>query len=362
MRRVLVPPARVLVRMPAWLGDCAMSEPIVRALCERYARVGVAEHVTLAGSERFAEVFGWRRAGAPRFIPLERGANPDARAWRGHDVALLLDGSWRSAWAAARAGIPERIGFGSGGRANLLTAAVMPALERGSSALGSGVCGAFPRRLPRPFGSACIELCALAGLEVRDRTPRIDTDAATHARVAVRFAAVGIARAKSCVLIHAGARPNSAKGVPPETWAFVARALRQRSALPIVLTCAPGEEASARAVHRLAAETILLDAPPLDVAELAAAHAFAALALTSDSGPRHLAHAVSRTPTVVLFGPTDPRHTADHSDSVLGVRVELPCSPCHREVCPLSGADHHACMRRIDPAVVVERAFELLAR
>src|SRR4029079_7096225 len=120
-------------------------------------------------------------------IALERGATPDARAWRGHDVALLLDGSMRSAWAAFTARIPERVGFASGGRTALLTQWIVPARERGGVPLGIGTPGAWPRRIPRPFTSACVELAAAGGLEVTQRTPKLRIDEAALSRVRARL-------------------------------------------------------------------------------------------------------------------------------------------------------------------------------
>ena len=70
--------------------------------------------------------------------------------------------------------------------------------------------------------------------------------------------------------------------------------------------------------------------------------------LTADSGPRHLAVGLER-PLVVVAGPTDPRHTADHLERTALLRVRVPCGPCHRERCPLAGAEHHACMARVAP-------------
>ncbi len=345
MRRCLVPPARVLVRMPSWLGDFVMAEPVVRALHERWSHANCADRITLVGPARFLALLSSLEADGVRFVPLERGATPDVRVWRGHDVALLLDGSWRSAWAAFRARIRERAGFASGGRTALLTQWIVPARERGGKPLGIGLPGSWPRRLPRPFTSACVELAAACALEVKLRSPILTVDEAARERVRARIGhgsrgTVGVRR----VLVHAGSRPDSAKGVPAEQWAGI---LRSMGDADIVLTCGPGEEANARNVKALVPSATLLDDPPLDVAELLAAHELADVVLTSDSGPRHLSQA-SGVPTFVLCGPTDPRHTSDHDTSVHVLRTEVACGPCHLETCPLAGERRRACMTGID--------------
>ena len=88
--------------------------------------------------------------------------------------------------------------------------------------------------------------------------------------------------------------------------------------------------------------------PALDLPELAALFSHATCVVTPDSGPRHVATAVG-APVVCLCGPTDPRHTAENLQRTEIVNVEVPCGPCHLERCPLTGADHHGCMRLIDP-------------
>ena len=114
--KLLVPPARVLVRAPSWLGDFVACEPVLRALHARWSAAGCADRLTIAAPAPFLELVAWKLRGA-HLLAAARGANPDADSWRGHDVALLLDGSWRSAFAAWRAGIPERAAWASGGRA-----------------------------------------------------------------------------------------------------------------------------------------------------------------------------------------------------------------------------------------------------
>lgn len=358
MRRSLRSGARVLVRLPAWLGDHVAAEPIVRALLDQ------GNHVTAVGPARFAPLLAPHPA--LTHVPLERGADPDPRHWRGHDAALLLDGSARGAFAAWRAGIPERVGFASPARAPFLTHALGPAFERGRVPLGRGRAGDWPRRLPRPFTSACVELAATAGLAVRDRRPRVYVSDEVRVRVAARLAASGVASDERVLVLHAGARAGSAKGLPPALAARVAASVVRAERRRVVIPCAPDEIEPARAAAselaaRLvdaphAAPAIVLDDPPLDVADLAALHAHAARVITPDSGPRHLAQAVTDAPILVVCGPTDPRHTGEHGANVLVARAEVPCGPCHAEPCPIAGAGHLACHAALDPEVIA-RAF-----
>ena len=322
---------RVLLRLPRWVGDVVMAEPVVRALG---AELGDA--LTLAGAPQLLDLVG---PSAPSARRLPCGRRPDATTWRGHDAVLLLDSSISSAVAAVRARIPLRAGLTNGARGFLLTHGLTPALERGQRPIGIGRVGRWPRRLPRPFGAKCVELAQRIGVTVRDRRPRLElTEEA--------FAAVD--EAGPYVAIQVGCRPGSAKGYPVEGWVAVIEAARRRGlGQPIVLLAGPGEEDAARQVAAATGARPIVD-PVATLPELAAWCARARLVVSTDGGVRHVAAAMG-TPRVVLFGPTDPRHTTEAQAGEVHVREFVDCGPCHKERCPLSGAEHLACTNGIDP-------------
>jgi ADP-heptose:LPS heptosyltransferase len=78
--------------------------------------------------------------------------------------------------------------------------------------------------------------------------------------------------------------------------------------------------------------------------------------VSSDTGVAHLAAAVG-TPTVTLFGPTDPRLTAPRSRAARTVEGRAPCAPCFLPRCPID----HVCMRDITAASVAEAVEEAQA-
>ena len=114
------------------------------------------------------------------------------------------------------------------------------------------------------------------------------------------------ARAVGATLIHPGAA-FEARRWPVERFAAVAAAERA-AGRPVVLTGTAGEEPRAQRVARLAglpADAVL--AGRTDLAGLAALVRAAARVVSGDTGVAHLATALG-TPSVVLFGPTSPRH------------------------------------------------------
>jgi len=350
----------LLVRLPSWLGDLVAAEPAARALHAAYAAGGEAERMSLAAPAALLPILGGALPGARRIAHAGRGGER-AEDWRGHDAAVLFTGSFRSAWTAWRAGIPRRVGWARDGRGFLLTDAMRPARERGGVPLGRGRAGRWPRYLPRPFGATCVELVGLLGVRVGDPRPRLLLPPGARDAARARLGGLGLGSAEPYLLLNAGARPGSAKGYPPELWGAVIASLGRRTGLPALVVGGPGEEDAVRAAAAAAggARAFALDAPVCGLPELVALAAGAALVLTADTGPRHVAQAAGAR-VVVVAGPTDPRHSAEHLEHVTVLREEVPCGPCHRERCPLAGETQLACLRRIDPERVAAAALALL--
>ena len=74
--------------------------------------------------------------------------------------------------------------------------------------------------------------------------------------------------------------------------------------------------------------------------------------LTCDSGPMHIAAAVG-TPTIALFGPTDPVRHKPYGAGHTVVEKPVVCRPCYKQKCYRQDAPH-LCMMEIGPAEVVK--------
>lgn len=146
------------------------------------------------------------------------------------------------------------------------------------------------------------------------------------------------------VLLAQGARPpffvlhpgaGSPKKVwPPERMVEISRRLEALGLYSVVVEGpADGEAVEAfSAVHR--GEELFLRCPPLR--RLAAILSEASLYLGNDSGISHLAASVG-TPTLVLFGPTDPALWSPRGPRVRWLWGRAPCAPCpaeQRRRCP----------------------------
>ena len=357
----LTPDKKLVLRLPRWLGDAVACEPVVRALAEFYGAAGLPQNLTVAAPMRLVMFLSPAFPGVS-WMPTDRAPADRPAGWRGFDVALLLTGSFRSAWMVWRARVPVRVGWGRDGRGLLLTHAPRAARERGGVPLGLGRAGRWPRLLPRPVGESSIELLHVLGVPVRDTHPRLTPTEEGLAALDARLARLRLKADTPFVLANVGAREGSAKGVAPAVFAAAIAELHQRTGLVTLLSCGPGEREMLHAVQEAdpGKGTYPCADPVVDLPELVALAARARLVITADHGPRHVALAAG-APVVTICGPTDARHTAAHLERQRVVQIEVPCGPCHKERCPLVGAEHHQCMTRIPPARIVAAAEELLA-
>lgn len=110
-----------------------------------------------------------------------------------------------------------------------------------------------------------------------------------------------------------------AKQWPQERYSELAARLWSESRIPLVVDCAPGEEAHANAIRDAAPEGAV-HTHPSTLSQLIGATRRAAAVVGVDSGPLHLAAALAR-PGVAIFGPTDPARNGPYGSSMTVLRV-----------------------------------------
>lgn len=155
-----------------------------------------------------------------------------------------------------------------------------------------------------------------------------------------------------------GAEHGNAKCWPASYFAEVARRLTD-SGVRVWLMGSPKEEELADRINseaqgvatNLCGRTSLPDAVDL----LAKAHAV----VSNDSGLMHVAASVGSF-VVALYGSSTPAYTPPLTDRCRILYLNLECSPCFAQDCPLG---HHNCLRQIMPDQVMNALPpELLAR
>jgi heptosyltransferase-1 len=132
-------------------------------------------------------------------------------------------------------------------------------------------------------------------------------------------------------------------------------ALIRRFQVRTLLTWGPGEEPLIQRVVRATAYTPAI-APATTLLQLAALIARGKAFVGGDTGPLHLAAAVG-TPTVALFGPSNPRRNGPYGLGHVVLHRTLPCSNCYQRTC-----NHWECLPGIEVDTVVNAVGNLLEK
>ena len=295
----------LIVRLGA-LGDIVHAVPAVAALRRAFPEARLdwlvdAKHRAIVDLVTVVD----------RTIPLERpsfaGWTTAVRTLRQvpYDVAIDLQGLLKSAVLARGSGARRVVGFSIW---HLREKTARPFYSDAREAEGGHVI-AKNLRLLRAVGVEDEEI----------RFPLADPPSAALDELRERLGAQPFA------LINPGAAwPN--KRWAPERFGELAAFLREACGLVPVVLWGPGEEALARQVIA-SASGAAIEAPRTGLADLVALARASALVISGDTGPLHIATAVG-TPTVSLFGPTDPaRNGPFAADDAVVSRYEA-CG-CH---------------------------------
>lgn len=259
------------------------------------------------------------------------------------DAAILFTNSFRTALVARAAGIPKRFGYGSEARGFLLSTSVpKPAWKN-------------ERHESEYYVHLVMTAATELGLDVPEAKQELSLAVSGSRRAEARslLESAGILPGERFAAIGAGSTNSRAKRWPAVRFAKLSEDITGRFGLRSVLLGSEEEQEVAAAV--VAAS----EAPTIDLTGMTSlSNAVAILAeadvmVSNDMGLAHVAAAVG-TPTVTIFGPTNPLTTSPIGSRI--VREPVECSPCMLRDCPID----HRCMTRIDEARVLEILAEEL--
>lgn len=157
------------------------------------------------------------------------------------------------------------------------------------------------------------------------------------------------------VVLAPGANSHS-KRLATATFQELAQRFEAQGLCPTILGAGPEDAAIAAAIR--AAQPGAVDLTnQFSLAESAAWIQGAKLLVGVDSGLAHLSAACG-VPTLTVFGPTRPKHSAPWGPRVRVLRKEdLPCLECMEWICPLEG---HPCMTQLPLDQLWTAALDLL--
>lgn len=347
-------PRRILLLRLERIGDLLMSAPAIAAVRE-FAPDAEIDLVVGSWNTSIARLIpGIDRVETLDAAWLARGSGGGgmralmarARGWRAreYDLAINFEGDIRSHLLVALSGATERAGFTMAGGGPLLT-----------------------RRFefdPRQHTTAnALRL-------VRDTFAALQTNHIGAPAAPFRLQLPALARERAAALVGREARVialhasggRAIKQWPPERFAAAAARVARELDATLVLSGSPGDRPIVDEVRaKLPDDVAIIDlAGGLELPILAAVLERCLVFITGDTGPMHLAAAVG-TPTVAVFGLSDPARYAPISTRHRVVRIDLPCAPCNRVRLPPERCQGHTpdCLEGVTVDAVVAAARDL---
>ena len=340
---------RILIRASNWVGDAVLNLPALQAILRRF----VGAEVIVLARELVAPIFDSipELAGVIGYRGLRRAGSAPSDAlgfWQAVKVlrglrftkAYLFQNAFEAALLCFLAGIPNRTGYSTDGRAFLLTKAIPVKVGRGVHHRD------YYLNMLRAAGIDCAsESLPKLNVAVRDQEEADEILAGLFGGEGPGF-----------IAICPGATFGPAKRWPAASFAGVVDWVWEKTGLASVvlgssyerrLTSSVCQQAKARCFD-LGGRTTLMQA--------AGILRRARLAISNDSGLMHLAAAVG-VPVLGIFTSTDPRATGPLGPGHRVLRASVPCSPCFRRSCRLN----YECMSSITVEQVGKEVERMLA-
>lgn len=334
-----------MVRSPSWVGDAVMSIAALREL----RRLLPGSHITLAAPRGTADIF-IEADFVDDVVIVEPAFFPALRQLRRgkFDLALLFQNAFAAASLAFAARIPFRVGYETDRRGILLTTAVpVPPWknERHESFYYLNIVAELERLI-------------VHSLPLSEAKPTIDLTVSPKRREDARQLLLdkGITADRPIVILCPGSVNSRAKRWPAERYAELSDRLSESGAT-VVLIGSPAESDVAAEVGAHVSRQPIMLTGETTVAQMVALISIADALVTNDTGAAHIG-AATGTPTLVIFGPTNPLTTYPMSPTAGMIREPPDCAPCMLRDCPID----HRCMTAISVEAVFQRAIALVPR
>jgi heptosyltransferase-1 len=341
---------RILVVKLSAIGDIIHTLPAVSALRRAYPNAWLAWMVEKTGANLLR--------GNPDIDEL---ITIDTRAWRANwwvglrhawyvtrhlrsanfDLCIDFQGLLKSALFAYLSGAPQRLGF------------ARQRCREPLSALLTNLHG--PSQNPDVhIVEQLVELLQPLGITTGERRFTIPVSEAEVHFAARVWRELGFASGVPVVVLNPGAAWET-KRWGEANFARLNDALIRRYQVKTLLAWGPGEEPLVQRVARATSYTPAI-APATTLLQLAALLSHCAVCVSGDTGPLHLAAAMG-TPTVALFGPSNPQRNGPYGPGHVVLHHKLPCSNCYQRTC-----NHWECLPGIEIETVVQAIGRLLEK
>ncbi len=315
---------RILLTRMKFIGDVVLTTPLIRTLRESFpasaiAYLGDAKAVTLLEHNPYLdEIIPFDFSQKSVFYSLKMFSALHAKKF---DLAIDLFSNPRSALLTFSTGANVRIGGNGRGRGMLYTVRVNDD-GKPKSAIEYHFQSLKPLNIKPHHFKTEIFLTEKEKREAREFLVSLNIDAG-----------------KRIVVLHPGGT-WPAKLWQKEKFSELARRL-QVHGVEVLLTGGLNDREHVNDVHRESGAKMAGD---LSLRILAALYSQCKAVVTNDCGVMHIAVAVGTT-TIGLFGPGQENIWFPYSFPHIALRKNVPCHPCHLNVCNRSGDGYMECMK-----------------
>jgi len=332
---------RMLFIKPSSLGDIVHAFPVVSAIKARWPEI----HLTWVVKRRWADIVD-RADGVDRVWRVDETAGSwvgEAHRLRAErfDIAVDLQGLFRSGALAWLCGAPVRIGFANG--------------REGSPWF-------YTRRVPVPtMDMHAVDRYLLVAESLGaggQGTPQFRFRIPESDRGVVRnvLDQKGVSVDRPWVAMSVSARWTTKRWFL-HSFADVIGRLHEEGLGPIVVIGSAEDRTDTEQLRAITKSPFLDLTGAVPLGCLPALLSTASLLITNDSGPMHIAAAVG-VPVVTMFGPTSDIRTGPYGRGHHVLSAPVPCRPCFSRVC--RHKPELECLHLITPNDVVEAARQLL--
>jgi heptosyltransferase II len=341
---------KAAIFLPNWLGDLAMSTPVLRALRRKFG-----QNARLVGILRpyLADVLSGTAWLDEQWFFDSRASDRSQRAWavanrirhERFDLAILLSSSLRPALMAWWAGVKQRVGYVRNGRGPFLTHKLYPRHINNQIA-------------PEPVVDTYLTIADALGCGRESPRLELAVTAAEEESADAVFNRLGLRQDGRLILLNSGSAYGVAKHWPAAYFGQLARLITSQCDHDVLVTCGPNERNIARDIVKYAAvpRVYSMADQPMDLGTTKACIRRGRLMVSTDSGLRHVAAALGK-PVITLYGSMLPVWGQNPTQRAINLALDLDCIGCHKRVCPLK---HHKCMRELSADIVYGAVRKML--
>ncbi|NOX32634.1 MAG: lipopolysaccharide heptosyltransferase II [Deltaproteobacteria bacterium] len=336
--------ARIMIRAANWVGDAIMTTPVIRAVRKNYPEADITVLakpwvIPVYENNPYLDnimVYDSNKRHKKGFGTLKLAR--DLRDFH-FDLAILMQNAFEAGLLSFLAGIKERLGYNTDARGFLLNRKIKlnPLLKKG-------------HLIDYYIG-------ILKGASLLDDGRKLDLflcepdrEFAKHFLKKEQFDFF-----KPVIGINPGATGGTAKRWFPERYAELCKRLAEKFKVKILIFGGPQDNELGRYIAKLSGRCCINIAGKTSLGQAFALIEKCSLFITNDSGLMHAAAALNIN-QAALIGSTDHIATAPSNKNSVMLRVEVPCSPCLKDVCETD----HKCMDKISVDMVMETCKSLL--